>query len=78
MLSFFYCYLFVTSISYLPWLSGQGSGLTILSLSFNSQPGDQYLVLVSGLLAEILSDHKAWWTPLAEGKMVMHLLVRIA
>jgi hypothetical protein len=33
---------------------------------------------VSGLLAEMLSDHKAWWTPLAEGKMVMHLLVRIA
>jgi hypothetical protein len=32
---------------------------------------------VSGELAEMPPNHKAWWTPLAEGKMVMHLLLSI-
>jgi hypothetical protein len=26
-------------------------------------------------LAEKLLDHEAWWTPLAHGKMVLHVLV---
>jgi hypothetical protein len=25
----------------------------------------------------MLPDHKAWWTPLADGKMVLHLMVSI-
>jgi hypothetical protein len=32
---------------------------------------------VGGQLAEMLPYHKAWWTPLADGIMVLHLLMSI-
>jgi hypothetical protein len=48
-----------------------------LSLGFNSHPGEQYHVLVGGQLAKMLPDCKAWWTILADGILVLHLLVSI-
>jgi hypothetical protein len=46
--------------------------LTVSSLGFDSNPGDQYFVPIYGQLALY---HKAWWTPLADGKMVLHVLM---
>jgi hypothetical protein len=39
--------------------------------TFVNRPG----TLVCGQLAEKLLDHKTWWTPLADGKMVLHVLL---
>jgi hypothetical protein len=61
-----------------PWQSSRGLRFNTLGCGFNSHPGDQYFVLVSGQLAEKLPDHNAWWTPLADGKMVLQRMLIIS
>ncbi len=56
-------------------MSGQGLRLSVSKFGFDCCLGDQYFVLVCGQLAEKLLDHKAWWTPFADGKMVLHVLI---
>jgi hypothetical protein len=45
----------------------------VISLFFSVDV--QYFVSACGKLAEKLLDHKAWWTPLADGKMALHVLM---
>jgi hypothetical protein len=47
----------------------------VSSLGLDLHPGDWYYIPVCGLLAKELLDHKAWWTPLVDGKMVLHVLM---
>ncbi len=49
--------------------------MTVSSLRCDSHPGDWYFVPVCDQLAEKLLDHKAWWTPLADGRMVLLVLM---
>jgi hypothetical protein len=62
----------------LPWHSGWGLRFNISGHGLNSHPGDHYFVLVSGQLAEKLLDHNAWWTPLADGKIVLQRMLIIS
>jgi len=47
-------------------------------MGLNFTPVGQYAVPVSGKVAEKLLTHKAWWTPLADGKTVLYWLAMYA